>query len=105
MVPLYAARLEDLGPGNLVQLECAGGRTAVFTPAMLRTTGVEPAERVVGLESRFHCRECDAGERRRCRSNGNGKSSALIRGREIAAGAVNRASFKARFGLVRALGV
>jgi hypothetical protein len=60
MVPLYAARLEDLGLGNLVQLECACGRTAVFTPAMLRTAGVEPAEKVVDLESRFRCRECDA---------------------------------------------
>ena len=60
MVPLYAARLEDLGLGNLVRLECACGRTAVFTPAMLRTAGVEPAEKVVDLESRFRCRECDA---------------------------------------------
>jgi hypothetical protein len=70
-------RLEDLGPGDLVQLECGCGRTVVLTPAMLRTAGVEPAER------------------RRCRSNGNGKSSGLIRGREIAAGAVNHASLKA----------
>ena len=53
-------RLEDLGLGDLVQLECACGRTAVLTPAMLRTAGVEPVEKVVDLESRFRCGECDA---------------------------------------------
>jgi hypothetical protein len=27
---------------------------------MLRSAGVKPAEKVVDLESRFRCRECDA---------------------------------------------
>jgi hypothetical protein len=31
----------------------------VLTLAMLKTAGVEPAEKVVDLESRFLCRECD----------------------------------------------
>jgi hypothetical protein len=60
MVPLYAARLQDVGPGDLVQLECACGHIVVLTPAMLKAAGVTPAEKVVDLESRLRCRECDA---------------------------------------------
>ncbi len=60
MVPLYAARLEDLKPGDLVQLECACGHAMVLTPAMLATAGAKPSEKIVDLESRLRCRECDA---------------------------------------------
>jgi hypothetical protein len=60
MVALYAARLKDLGPGDLVQLECACGHAMVLTPAMLATAGVRSAKKIVDLESRLRCRECDA---------------------------------------------
>ena len=60
MVPLYAARLEDLRPGDLVELECACGHTVVLTPAMLKTAGVKSAEKVVDVKSRLRCRECEA---------------------------------------------
>jgi hypothetical protein len=34
--------------------------TAGRARMMLRTAGVEPVEKVVDLESRFGCRQCDA---------------------------------------------
>ena len=60
MAPLYLARIEDLGPGDLFELECACGHATVLTPMMLVTAGVRPAEKIVDLESRLRCRECDA---------------------------------------------
>jgi hypothetical protein len=60
MVPLYSARLVDLEPGDLVLFECACGHTMVLTPAMLKTAGVKPAEKLLDLESRSRCRECDS---------------------------------------------
>ena len=36
MVPLYAARIEDLGPGDFVRLECiACGHDALIPPSSL----------------------------------------------------------------------
>ena len=49
MVPLYAARLEDLKPGDLVPLECACGHAMVLTPTMLATAGVKPSGKIVDL--------------------------------------------------------
>src|SRR5207302_2319146 len=57
VVPFYAARVSDLGPGDLVQVECACGHTERLTAAMLITAGVGPDERVQGLERRM--RKCD----------------------------------------------
>lgn len=59
IVPLYAARPSDLAPGDLVQVECGGGRDELLTPTMLRTAGVGPDDRIVGLAPRLRCRECD----------------------------------------------
>ena len=59
VVPFYAARVSDLGPGDLVQVECVCGHTERLTAAMLTTAGLAPDERVRGLESRMRCRECD----------------------------------------------
>jgi hypothetical protein len=42
MVPLYAARIEDLGPGDFVKIDRAAcGRTALLTPAFLARLGLE----------------------------------------------------------------
>jgi len=60
MVPLYSDRLVDLGPGDLILFECACGHIMVLTPMMLKTAGVKPAEKLLDLESRSRCRECDA---------------------------------------------
>jgi hypothetical protein len=37
MVPLYAARIEDLGPNDFVKIDCAAcSHRALLTPAVLR---------------------------------------------------------------------
>jgi hypothetical protein len=59
MVPLYAARIEDLGPGSFVKLDCpACGHTALLTPASLARLGLEPRQRVLDLKDRARCRGC-----------------------------------------------
>ena len=62
MVPFYAARVSDLGPGDFVQVECACGHTERLTAPMLSTAGVTQDERVQGLGSRMRCRDCDTKE-------------------------------------------
>ena len=59
MVPLYACRLADLGPGDFVQLECVCGHVMLVTADMLRNAGVAPERKVVDLHPRLRCRECD----------------------------------------------
>ena len=59
MVPFYAARVSDLGPGDFVQVECACGHTERLTAAMLTTAGVTPDSKVQDLGNRMRCRECD----------------------------------------------
>jgi hypothetical protein len=59
MRPLYDARLEDLGPSDLVVVECVCGHTERLTAAMLRTAGLPEYEIIVRLQRRFRCRECD----------------------------------------------
>ena len=50
MVPLYAARIEDLGPGDFVKVDCtACDHTALLSPAFLFRLGLEPLPRVVSF--------------------------------------------------------
>ena len=59
MVPLYAARIEDLGPGDLVKVDCAGcSHTALLTPAFLARLGLDRRVRVLDLKNRVRCRGC-----------------------------------------------
>ena len=59
MVPLYAARIEDLGPGDFVKVDCAAcSHTALLTPAFLARLGLEPRHRVLDLKDRVRCRGC-----------------------------------------------
>ena len=62
MVPLYAARIEDLGPGDFVRTECAGCGHETLIPASALLQGLRLAltYRVLDLEPRLRCRECDA---------------------------------------------
>ena len=60
MVPIYAARIEDLGLGDYVQLECTCGNLTLLAPQMLLRLGRKPDEKVLDLQSRLRCRECDA---------------------------------------------
>lgn len=59
MVPLYAARIADLGTGDLVQIECVCGHVTLLTAQMLATAGVAADQKLVDLPARLRCRECD----------------------------------------------
>jgi hypothetical protein len=53
MVPLYAARIENLGSGDFVKIDCAAcSHTALLTPASLARLGLEPRQRVLDLKDR-----------------------------------------------------
>ena len=60
MVPLYAARVCDLRPGDFVRVECACGHDEMI-PAATLTQGLRlgPDERIIDLAPRLRCRECD----------------------------------------------
>ena len=62
MVPLYAARVQDLGPGDVVVFRCgACGHTAELPPsALLRGLGLELTAKILDLERRLRCRLCYA---------------------------------------------
>jgi hypothetical protein len=59
VLPLYAARIEDLGPGEFVKVDCAAcHHVAVLTPEALLRVGLSPAAKVLGLKGRLRCRGC-----------------------------------------------
>jgi len=62
MVPLYAARIEDLGPGDYVRVQCiACGHDEMIPPnGLLSGLRLLPSTLILDLEPRFRCRECDA---------------------------------------------
>jgi hypothetical protein len=60
IVPFYAARVADLGAGDLVQIECACGHVTLLTAQMLATAGAVAEQKLVDLSARLRCRECDA---------------------------------------------
>ena len=63
MKMLYEARLQDLGPGDFVKVECAAcGHAELLASDQLRIRGVAlaPHTPVLDLERRLRCRECDA---------------------------------------------
>jgi hypothetical protein len=59
MKALYAARIKDLGPGDVVQIECACGHTEELTAAKLSAAGVKPVDKLADLGLRLRCRKCD----------------------------------------------
>jgi ribosomal protein S27E len=61
MVPLYAARIEDLGPGDFVKVDCgACSHTALLAPGFLSRLGLSPRTKVLNLKDRVRCRGCGA---------------------------------------------
>lgn len=60
MVPLYAARVSDLQPGDYVRVECVCGHEELI-PALALTQGVRlaPDQKILDLAPRLRCRECD----------------------------------------------
>ena len=61
MLPLYATRIEDLGQGDFVKVDCAAcHHVALLTPeALLRLrVGLSAAAKVLDLKGRLRCRGC-----------------------------------------------
>jgi hypothetical protein len=61
MVPLYAARIEDLRPDDFVRVECTACGHDEMIPQVGLLVGwrLPPYMRVLDLEPRLRCRECD----------------------------------------------
>jgi hypothetical protein len=79
MLPLYAARIEDLGRGDLVKVDCATcHHVALLTPEALLRVGPSPAAKVLDL--RLRCRGCG----RRGRSGGEHKAREWVPRRRAA---------------------
>ena len=62
MVPLYAARARDLGPGDFVKVECiaCGHEVLIPSSALLHGLRLAPHAPILDIEPRLRCRECDA---------------------------------------------
>ncbi len=61
MLPLYLARIEDLGHGDLVQVDCAAcHHVALLTPDFLLRLGLSGQAKVLDLKGRVRCRGCGA---------------------------------------------
>jgi len=59
---LYLARIEDLGRGDLVQINCAAcHHIALLTPDFLLRQGLSPRPRCSIYKGRVRCRGCGAG--------------------------------------------
>jgi ribosomal protein S27E len=59
MLPLYAVRIEDLGRGDFVKVDCAAcHHVALLTPEALMRVGLSPAAKVLDLKGRLRCRGC-----------------------------------------------
>jgi hypothetical protein len=60
MLPLYAARIEDLGRGDFVKVDCAAcHRVALLTPEWLLRFGLSPATKVLDLRGFYRTRLAD----------------------------------------------
>jgi len=60
MVPLYAARVQDLGLEDVAVFKCgACGHTTELWPSLLiGGLGLQPTDKVLDLERRLVCRLC-----------------------------------------------
>jgi hypothetical protein len=58
MVPLYDARVSDLGPDDRVVVECGCGHLEHLTAAMLATAGLPPYTLVLDLKRQLKCKAC-----------------------------------------------
>jgi hypothetical protein len=81
MLPLYAARIEDLGPGDFVKVDCAACRhVALLSPEFLLRLRLSPQTKVLDLKERVpHIRrllprKCSAQEKRDRRTNNDDTS-------------------------------
>jgi hypothetical protein len=60
MRPLYDARIQDLGPGDFVKVECVCGHSELIPAGGLQLgLRLPPHLPVLDLQYRLRCRECD----------------------------------------------
>ena len=58
---LYLARIEDLGRGDFVKVDCSAcHHVALLTPDFLLRLGLSPAAKVLDLKGWVGCRGCGA---------------------------------------------
>jgi hypothetical protein len=63
MQPLYLARIEDLGRGDLVKVDCAGcHHVALLSPEFLLRLGLSPRTKVLDLTGRVRCAGAELGD-------------------------------------------
>ena len=76
MLPLYAARIEDLGQSDFVRVDCdACHHVALLTPEFLLRLGLRPQTKVLDLKERVRCRGFVGGRGGRWfRSSGGGRA-------------------------------
>jgi hypothetical protein len=54
--PQFSGRIEDLGRGDFVQVDCAAcHHVALLTPDALLTVGLSPATKVLDLKGQLRC--------------------------------------------------
>jgi hypothetical protein len=59
MLPLYTTRIEDLGSGDFVKVDCAAcHHVALLSPEALLRAGLSRAAKVLDLKRRLRCRGC-----------------------------------------------
>jgi hypothetical protein len=59
MLPLDAARIEDLERGDFVKVDCSAcHHMALLPPEALLRFGLSPAAKVLDLKGRLRCRGC-----------------------------------------------
>jgi len=59
MVPLYARRIEDMGTGDFVKVDCAAcDHTGLLSREYLFDLGLNHLDKVLDLQGRVRCRGC-----------------------------------------------
>jgi rubredoxin len=59
LIPLYAARIEHLGPGDFLKVDCgACSHTALLTREFVERRGLEPDRKFLDLKDQVRCRRC-----------------------------------------------
>jgi hypothetical protein len=75
MLPLYLARIEDLGCGDLLRVDCvACHHVALLVLDFLPRFGLSPETNVLDLATRVRCRGCERGGETSFRSSGGASS-------------------------------
>jgi ribosomal protein S27E len=78
MQPLYLARIEDLGRGDFVKVDCtACHHVALLTSGALLKLGLRHAAKVLDLKERVRCRGCGVRDEPSFRSSGRARAGEL----------------------------